>query len=202
MANSNLKQQKKEILLNEKKFKRIKTPQKFISRYPLNKNQYEITKKMEESQKLDFSNKDQDELEKKIMYSKLTNSMDAKTTKEILNEISTNSGCGPHFLEAYNNIASKELEKNKENNKRLKETVTYEYTHPGAYREFTFVEKIRREKPRVKSEFDEIEPPPEYEIIEKKETETYWSCCMNPDKNSKGCQKTAIRKFQYLYDSC
>ena len=195
-----LKQQKKEILLNEKKFKRVKTPQKFISKYPLNKNQYEITKKLEESQTIDFSNKEEDALAKKIMYIKLTNSADEKTTKDILNEISTNSGCGPHFLEAYNTIASKELEKLKENNKKMKESVNYEYTHPGAYREFTFIEKTRREKQRVKNEFDEMEMPPEYDIVKKQIKETYWSCCMNPDKDSKGCQKTAIRKFQYLYD--
>ena len=195
-----LKQQKKEILLNEKKFKRIKTPQKFISKYPLNKKEYEITKKIEESQTLDFSNKNEDELEKKILYTKLTNSADEKTTKEILNEISTNSGCGPHFLEAYNNIASKELEKIKENNKKTKENVNYEYTHPGTYREFTFVARTKREKQNIKNDFDELEPPVEYEIVEKKTKETYWSCCMNPDKDSKGCQKIAIRKFQYLYD--
>ena len=122
-----------------------------------------------------------------------------------MNEISTSSGCGPHFLEAYCRIANKELEKIKENNKKIKENITYKCSHPGTYREFTFIEKVPKVKPEKKKEeyaFDEnIEKVPEVEeYIEKKVTEYYWSCCMNSDKNSPGCQKIPERNFKYLYN--
>ena len=124
-----------------------------------------------------------------------------------MNKISTSSGCGPHFLEAYCKIADKELEKMKETNKKLKEQVTIKYTHPGTYRAFHFVEKVLRTKPvKKKEEFEfdgntEAVPPVDRdEYIEKKTTECYWSCCMNTDKDSPGCQKIEERNFKYLYD--
>ncbi len=59
---------------------------------------------------------------------------------------------------------------------------------------------------KKKEEFefdDEAQPVPPVEIdefIEKKITESYWSCCMNSDKNSPGCQKVEERNFKYLFD--
>ena len=50
----------------------------------------------------------------------LLNKSSKPNTEEIMNTISTNSGCGPHFLEAYCKIADKELEKMKETDKKLK----------------------------------------------------------------------------------
>ena len=200
-----LKQQKKELLLQEKKFKRVLTPKKFISKYPLNKEQYEINKKIETINKMDNSNIAENELDKKILINKFSKTPSRKRTDEIMNEISISSGCGPHFLEAYCKIANQELEKIRDNNKKIKENITYKYTHPGTYREFTFIEKIPKPKPeKKKEEFDfddnrELKPEPE-EFLEKKITEFYWSCCMNTDKNSPGCQKIAERNFKYLYN--
>ena len=200
-----LKQQKKEILLQEKKFKRVLTPKKFISKYPLNKEEYEIAKKIEETYKKDNSNFEENELDKKILLNKFSKTPSRSRTDQIMNELSLSSGCGPHFLEAYCRIANKELERIKENNKKIKENITYKYTHPGTYREFTFIEKIPKPKPeKKKDEFifdDGIEKEPEKEeFLEKKVSEYYWSCCMNTDKNSQGCQKTADRNFKYLYN--
>ena len=168
-----LKQQKKELLLQEKKFKRILTPKKFISKYPLNKEQYEINKKIETINKMDNSNITENELDKKILFNKFSKTPSRKRTNEIMNEISVSSGCGPHFLEAYCKIANQELEKIRENNKKIKENITYKYTHPGTYRAFSFIEKIPKPKPeKKKEEFDfddnrEQKPEPE-EFLEKK----------------------------------
>ena len=201
----NLKQQKKEILQQEKKFKRVSTPKKFISKYPLNKEEYEITKKIKEINKKDNSNITENELDKKILFNKFSKTPSKTRTEEIMNELSINSGCGPHFLEAYCKIANNELKKIREYNKKIKEKITYTYTHPGTYRAFTFIEKKLKPKPeKKKDEFDfddEVEKPPEKdEYIENKVTEYYWSCCMNTDKNSPGCKKIAERNFKYLYN--
>ena len=199
-----LKQQKKELLLQEKQFKRVLTPKKFISKYPLNREEYEIIKKIESINKMDNSNITENTLDKKILFNQFSHTPSKKQTDEIMNEISVSSGCGPHFLEAYCRIANKELEKKNEYNKKVKESITYKYVHPGTFREFTFIEKIPKVKPVKKNDFDfmeGIEKPPEKEEYEdKKVIECYWSCCMNTDKNSPGCQKIAERNFKYIYN--
>ena len=198
-----LKQRKRELLLQEKQFKRTSSPKEFVSKYPLNKEEYNTSKTLES-----LINKDELFMDENSKESNpLLHSTSQQNTEEIMNKISTSSGCGPHFLEAYCKIADKELEKMKETNKRLKEQVTIKYTHPGTYRAFTFVEKVLRPKPiKKKEEFEfdgsaEAVPPVERdEYIEKRITESYWSCCMNADKNSPGCQKIEERNFKYLYD--
>ena len=35
---------------------------------------------------------------------------------------------------------------------------------------------------------------------QKKVSVNLWSCCMNSDKNSRGCQKRAIRNFRWIYN--
>ena len=198
-----LKQQKKELLLLEKQFKRVATPKKFISKYPLNKEEYEINKKIESFNTIDNSN--MEEVDKKILINKFSKTPSKKRTEEIMNEISKSSGCGPHFLEAYCKIANKELEKIKERNKKEKEKVTVKYIHPGTYRAFSFVERTIKPKPEKKKDdfdiddgFEKKQEPDEY--IEKKVKEYYWSCCMNTDKDSRGCQKIEERNFKYLYN--
>ena len=198
-----LKQRKRELLLQEKQFKRTSSPKEFVSKYPLNKEEYNTSKTLES-----LINKDELFMDENSKESNpLLHSTSQQNTEEIMNKISTSSGCGPHFLEAYCKIADKELEKMKETNKRLKEQVTIKYTHPGTYRAFTFVEKVLRPKPiKKKEEFEfdgsaEAVPPVERdEYVEKRITESYWSCCMNADKNSPGCQKIEERNFKYLYD--
>jgi hypothetical protein len=199
-----LKKQKKELLLQEKKFNRVLTPKKFVSKYPLNKEEYAINKKIDLINSMDNSNLALSDLERKILINKFSITPSKKQTDQIMNEISTSSGCGPHFLEAYCKIANQELEKIKENNKKIKENVTYKYSHPGTYRAFNYTEKIAKPKPEKKKEefiFDDNpEKVPATEYIEKKVTEYCWSCCMNSDKNSPGCQKIPERNFKYLYN--
>ena len=198
-----LKQRKRELLMQEKKRKKTDSPKEFISKYPQNKEEYNTNKSLEKLINEDKTNLNDTDLQTKILLNKSSK----PNTEEIMNTISTNSGCGPHFLEAYCKIADKELEKMKETNKRLKEHVTIKYTHPGTYRAFTFKEKTLRAKPvKKKEEFEFDEETPQVpaverdEFIEKNITEYFWSCCMNADKNSPGCQKVEERNFKYLYD--
>ena len=198
-----LKQRKKELLLHDKKFKRTSSPKEFISKYPQNKEEYNTSKSIEKIINDDNLNINEKDIETKI----LLNKKNKQNTEELMNAISTSSGCGPHFLEAYCKIADKELEKMKETNQKLKEHVTFKYTHPGTYRAFVFKEKILRPKPVKKKEEFEIEEDnqqvPSFErdeYMEKNIKEFYWSCCMNNDKNSPGCQKIEERNFKYLYD--
>ena len=70
---------------------------------------------------------------------------------------------------------------------------TFEYTHPGTYKEFIFMENnfdannINNTNPGIK-------------VPQKKVAVNLWSCCMNSDKNSRGCQKRAIRNFRWIYN--
>ena len=116
---------------------------------------------------------------------------------DLLKEISTSSECNPHFLEAYNNVLGKDFEKKNEkkseNNKTLNDNIIYKYIHPGVYREFTFIEKIKKVR------FD-LTGQAITQIIPKKVSESFWSCCMNSDPNSKGCQKKTYKKFKWDYD--
>ena len=74
--------------------------------------------------------------------------------------------------------------------KKNKDNIEYIYSHPGTYREFEFVDfETKKDSP----------DSPEY-IAKKINKTMFWSCCMNEDKDSKGCQKTVVKKFSWLYD--
>ena len=71
------------------------------------------------------------------------------------------------------------------------------------------MEKVKKEKQQKKNgdknrnpnEAKQIENRVEDDEYEDKEIKKkYWSCCMNSDPNSPGCQKKKIRNFKYLYD--
>ena len=90
--------------------------------------------------------------------------------------------------------------------KKNKEKIKYEYSHPGTYRDFVFTEKIKKKKvPKVNNDLmnenekeSKVEELDEYE--DKKVKNKFWSCCMNSDPNSPGCQRKIIKNFKYLYD--
>ena len=202
------KQKKLEMLLEAKTFKKKKTIDKFISRYPISKKEYEFNKNYEKKLSMDFSNKKEDKLEKQISYIMSTSpNINNEMTNSIMNEISKKSDCDPYFLEAYTIVAGKELERIHNMEKKNKENIKYEYTHPGTYRDFVFTERIKKNKP-VKNNSDnanienentqKAEEIEEYE--EKKVKSKYWSCCMNSDPNSPGCQRKIVKNFKYLYD--
>jgi hypothetical protein len=192
------KQKKLEILLEKKTFKKRKPVEKFISKYPLSKNDYEFHKTMEKNLSMDFSNKPEDQLDKRIKYLKTSSNIDLKTSNSILNEISKNSNCNPLFLEAYSKIADKEISRINNITKKNEDRLSYEYTHPGTYREFVFTEKIKKKNVGHGTIADEENDPKNYE--ETQVVNKFWSCCMNSDPNSKGCHRRIIKSFSYLYD--
>ena len=179
------KEQKRQLLLESKRFIKKKLESKFESRYPLSKEAYNMSKLATENQDLLGTLK-----KNKTFIS--TNNINDEEIKA-MNEISKSSECNPHFLEAYNKIAEKEHEKMIKNNKKEKENdITYTYSHPGVYRIFHYIEKVTRIKRDITGEETT-------EIIPQKKEESFWSCCMNSDKNSKGCQRTVSKKFKWNY---
>jgi len=189
------KEKKRQLLLDAKRFVKKRVIDKFESRYPLTKEEYNKTKKINEK---DFNNSNN---ENYLTYMKRDNSRNKILSSNelnnenihILNEISKSSECNPHFLEAYNKIAGKEFERMNEVNKKNQDKLTYKYTHPGVYRTFTFVENTTK----INTDITGQETT---EIIPKKVTESFWSCCMNSDPNSKGCQKTVFKNFKWNYN--
>ena len=192
------KKKKLEILMEAKTFKKKSSDNIFTSKFPQSKQEYEFNKEMEEKWIKEFSNKKDEILDKKILYLTSSPKVSAEATNSILNEISKNSDCNPHFLEAFSKVAGKELERIHSVEKKNKEKITYEYSHPGIYREFAFKEKVKKKNNSQNNEENERSLNNEYE--EKKVKSKFWSCCMNSDPNSPGCQRKAIKNFKYLYD--
>ena len=177
------KEQKRQLLLESKRFVKKKLENKFESRYPLTKEEYNSTKLATENQDLSGTLKKN----KTFISANNINEEDIKA----MNEISKSSECNTHFLEAFNKIAEKEYEKMVKNS-RKENDMTYTYSHPGIYRTFNYVEKVTRIKRDITGEETT-------EIIPQKKEESFWSCCMNSDKNSKGCQRIASKKFKWNY---
>ena len=180
------KEQKRQLLLDARRFVKRKKEDKFESRYPLTKEEYNI-KKLSEN---DYMKRNENLLKNSKFFS--TQELDSENIK-LLNELSKSSECNPHFLEAYNKVAGKEFEKINEMNKKIQENLTFTYSHPGIYRKFTFVEKMTKIR-------TDITGKETVDIIPKKVDESFWSCCMNSDPNSKGCQKTAAKNFKWNYN--
>ena len=177
------KEQKRQLLLESKRFVKKKFENKFESRYPLTKEEYNSTKLATENQDLSGTLK-----KNKTFIS--ANNMNEEDIKA-MNEISKSSECNPHFLEAYNKIAEKEYEKMVKNSKKEND-MTYTYSHPGIYRTFNYIEKVTKIKRDITGEETT-------EVIPQKKEESFWSCCMNSDKNSKGCQRIVSKKFKWNY---
>lgn len=189
------KEQRRQMLLDLKGFKRKKVDNKFESKYPITKEEYLNSKKLND-ESYNISNNDSylTNINKKKLYNKFLSSPNLDVDNiNILNEISKSSDCNPHFLEAYNKVAGKEFEKMNELNKKNEENLTFKYIHPGVFREFTFTENTTKVK-------TDILGNKTTEIIPKQVTESFWSCCMNSDPNSKGCQKQVFKNFKWNYN--
>ena len=95
--------------MKQRHSKKKRSNYKFISKYPLSQKEYDFKKTMEKKLSMDFSNQNEDKLDKKIEFITSTSpNINHETATSILNEISKNSDCGPHFLEAYSTVAGKE----------------------------------------------------------------------------------------------
>jgi hypothetical protein len=187
------RKKKRELLLNTRSNRSFKDD-KFESKYPLSKKNYETIKKVEQEENPNsykINDSESDKIDKKIPSNimELIKTKSLPNQNEYLNMISKSSNCGPYFLEAYNKVAEKEIKRLNYIENKNKMEKTFEYIHPGTYREFVFMENIYNP--------DNIQPPT---VTQKKVTESLWSCCMNSDKNSRGCQKRAIRNFRWIYN--
>ena len=190
------RKKKRELLLNTRSNRRFKDD-KFESKYPLSKKNYETIKKVEQEENPNsykINESESDKIDKKIPSNimQLIKTKSLPNQNEYLNMISKSSNCGPYFLEAYNKVAEKEIKRLNyvENKNRLEKT--FEYIHPGTYREFVFMENIYNPD-------NNIQPQT---VTQKKVTESLWSCCMNSDKNSRGCQKRSVKNFRWIYEPC
>lgn len=188
------RKKKRELLLNTRANRSFKDD-KFESKYPLSKKNYEIIKKVEQEENPNsykINDSESDKIDKKIPSNimELIKTKSLPNQNEYLNMISKSSNCGPYFLEAYNKVAEKEIKRLNyiENKNRLEKT--FEYIHPGTYREFVFMENVYNPD-------NNIQPPT---VTQKKVTESLWSCCMNSDKNSRGCQKRSLKNFRWIYE--
>ena len=188
------RKKKRELLLNTRSNRSFKDD-KFESKYPLSKKNYETIKKVEQEENPNsykINESESDKIDKKIPSNimQLIKTKSLPNQNEYLNMISKSSNCGPYFLEAYNKVAEKEIKRLNyvENKNRLEKT--FEYIHPGTYREFVFMENIYNPD-------NNTQPPT---VTQKKVTESLWSCCMNSDKNSRGCQKRSVKNFRWIYE--
>ena len=168
----------------------------YESKYPLNKKKYENIKRIEkeESLKEDYKINDYDKIHIKIPTNLLEllkeskkDSSKSQTVSTYFDIISKKSNCSPYFLSAYNKIAEKEIRRINSLNQKNRLTKTFEYMHPGTYREFIFTE-------------NEAKDENSYNQRHKKVKVNLWSCCLNTEKNSRGCQKKAIRNFRWIYN--
>ena len=173
------KKKKRESILNFGKNKKIITD-KFVSKFPLNNTDYENF----------INNSKYDDSEEK----NLNKSATAVNLKNYWSELSKDSKCGEYFLEAYNKIADKEIRRLYSVEKKNREEITFKYSHPGAYREFTFEETVNDDE----NYGDGYQKD---KNNKKNVTKVYlWSCCMNNDKNSRGCKKISIKNFRWIYN--
>ena len=85
-----------------------------------------------------------------------------------------------HFLEAYQKIVETEVNRLNQLYKKNKDVLEYAYSHPGTYREFDIDNNSGAKK--------------------KKTISKLWSCCMNSDENSRGCQRRIVKKFKWILD--
>ena len=184
-------QKKREMLITRNRstlqlFSNLPKLEKCESKYPLTKEQYNDLKNIEQ-EKVNKEELNNETASQNFSTSKI-HTFQKNKSAAYLSEISTKTGCDPYFLEAYKKVAEDEAERLRSVYKRNRECFTYVYMHPGTYREFTFTEKMD-----VGGENDSGES----RRVFKKETKYYWSCCMNSDKNSKGCQKKIVKNFQW-----
>ena len=180
------KEQKRKLLLDSRRFTRKMYVDKFESKYPLSKVEYDNSRIANDTKDLTDTLK----RNKTFIMSSTNLSPDEINT---MNEISKSSECNPHFLEAYSKVASQEFEKINRNKKREKDSnLEFTYSHPGIYRTFNFVEKTTKIKRDITGEETT-------EIVPQKISESFWSCCMNSNKDSQGCKKTVSKKVKWNY---
>ena len=166
-----IKEKKQEDYKNKKKKELLKIPKKKINN---------IIGKINDS-KYPISKEE---------YDKLLNASESSSNENDENNILNTSKIEKKelFIEAYEKIAKNEIEKQEKKNRDDKEKIIIKYHHPGTYREFIYEENDN-------NQIDTLG-----ESVKKEVKSFLWSCCLNSDKESKGCQKTIIKKNKWLYE--
>lgn len=171
------KQKKRELLMSQKQFKKKTVDTGCTSRYPLDKEGLENLEKSLKNMDLELNKKN---LGKSLpLINTLGNFTDDSA------EVS------PLFLDAYKKVCSDELEKANKRYSKDKNQISFEYIHPGTYREFEYEEKKVEKDPMIEGFTKEVKV---------KVKRKMWSCCMNQDENAKGCIRRPIRKYKWIYD--
>jgi hypothetical protein len=185
IENENKLKQKKEILLNLRRFKKIDREINEKSPYPKLILDIENTDRLISKPIINSNNQNSECYEEKILNSSVPESNRSNAT------------LGPYFLEAYKKIAIPCLQKIDLKEKKDKQNFNFIYSHPGTYRIFKYIEKIKN-KTNDKKQSEKDKKPEEEKTIEI--SKWMWSCCMNEDKNSKGCKIKKVKNFKWIFD--
>ena len=174
------KQKKREILLSQKMFKKKHINKGAESRYPLTKEGLEELERSMRNSNGEIETKEN-----------LTKSLPLINTLGNFDNEGKTGECGPFFLDAYQKVCSDVVDEKNKRYRKNKDQITFEYTHPGTYREFEFEEKGIETDSEMVLNVKQVK-----KMVKKK----LWSCCLNADENSKGCQRKAVKKFQWIYE--
>lgn len=183
------KQQKKEWLLKQKSCKgrslRKNKSNLMLSKYPINKTLYEkLPILLHSYSQKEISENAATQINCKTALLNPTNENDDNQIKQTEDT--------KLFLDAYKDIAEKEVNKENIRYQKEQEDMVFHYIHPGTYRMFEFKENVYEGKER------------ETDFEEKKTTKivkvNLWSCCMNEKYLSRGCQRVGAKKYQWYYD--
>ena len=152
------------------------------SKYPMNKKKYLMYKNS-------FNKDTKDEDKSDINNSKIIDSLPVINNREYEKNIKSDNYKDKVnqkiFLQAYKNVTIKDIQREKTKNiNNSNNSIEYVYKHPGAFRQFEFKTKYYTPDDALRFKI----------LSEKVEA---WSCCMNTDKNSQGCQKRKINRMRW-----
>lgn len=153
-----------------------------ISKYPIDKQLYESLPLLQHSYSLrDLSNESRDGqvIENKTALIKCNSDSKREEQSEGIKV----------FLEAYKDITQQEVDRKSASYKKERSDKTYKYNHPGIYRLFEYNENVDVHNENTNDNNKEDENKHKHNARYK-----FWSCCMNEDYLSRGCQKIGTTK--------
>ena len=152
------------------------------SKYPMNKKKYLMYKN---SFNKDTKNEDKSDINNSKIIDSLPVINNREYEKNIKSDNYKDKVNQKIFLQAYKNVTIKDIQREKTKNiNNSNNSIEYVYKHPGAFRQFEFKTKYYTPDDALRFKI----------LSEKVEA---WSCCMNTDKNSQGCQKRKINRMRW-----
>lgn len=208
------KQQKRELMLKLKRFPRRYNNTSFTSKYPITKEEYETIKESE----LEDDNSNVMKAKRAMFNSLGLERVDpgpffleayhkiAGEECEKLNKIYRKNKDNIEYEYSHPGTYREfDLDNKKDKLDILQKEIKKEnqiekYENSDKADEKTQEKSYEKSNDRsIEKSNDKSENPLE-EIKETQSSKKFWSCCMNSDKNSKGCQRKVIKKFRWLYD--